>query len=217
MTDEPDQPDVDDLFSNAAGSESGSPSDGGAEAHQPVQHPPAAPQQFGRREPVHGPRPDADGYYPHEYYVGPDWMRIIVSGLGTVVVIVALVAGGMWLWDEYEPTDDDDTELAAATPTPIPLIPIFECAGDAEPISEMVVPNTTLISGRTADGRWLAFQNPQAPPLQLWIRSTVVPDFVPTDVGVVPCATSPNEFPTPVGRPTPVSLTVPTLAPTPRN
>ena len=40
--------------------------------------PPVAPQpQFGRRAPRQGPRPDADGYYPSDYYLGTDWMRVV--------------------------------------------------------------------------------------------------------------------------------------------
>ncbi len=175
-------------------------------SHEPDLYP-AGAAQFGRRPPQHGPRPDANGYYPGDYYVGPDWMRIIVGGLAAVTVFIAAAAGGLWLWEEFAPTDEDD-EIAQATPTPLPLVLVYECAGDPEPVAEMLAPAPTLIVGRTADSRWLAFRNPQAPPLQLWVRSTAVPEFAAFDVGVVSCADSPDTFPTPAARPTPV----PTIA-----
>lgn len=174
-------------------------------SHQPAPYP-DGPPQFGRRPPQQGPRPDADGYYPGDYYVGPDWMRIIVGGLAAVTVFIAAAAGGLWLWDEYAPTDDD--EIAQATPTPLPLVLVYECAGDPQPVAEMLAPDPALVVGRTADSRWLAFRNPQAPPLQLWVRASAVPDFAAFDVGVVSCADSPDAFPTPASVPTPV----PTIA-----
>ena len=58
-------------------------------------------------------------------------------------------------------------------------------------------PGALLIAGRTADSRWLAFRNLEPPPLQLWVEARDVPTFVPSTVGIVSCATAPNEFPPP--------------------
>ena len=143
----------------------------------PPQHPlrPAAPQtnpdqqQFRRRAPQHGPRPDADGYYPHDYYLGPDWTRIVVGGLATIILVVGVAALGIYLFDRYDPRDSDEEETAEATATPVPLVSVFECAGDPDPVTEMTAPSSLLIAGRTGDSRWLAFRNPVAPPLQLWV------------------------------------------------
>jgi hypothetical protein len=74
---------------------------------------------------------------------------------------------------------------------------VFQCAGDPDPVAQMIAPGALLIAGRTADSRWLAFRNPEPPPLQLWVAARDVPTFVPSDVGVVSCATAPDEFPTP--------------------
>lgn len=159
--------------------------------------------QFGRRSPQYGPQPDADGYYPSDYYVGADWVRIVLRGLATVAVTIALVGGGIYLFDRYDPIGDVAIG-ADATPTPIPLVPVYQCAGDADPVSEMVAPATSLIAGRTADSRWLAFRSPQPPPLQLWVRSSWMPDFDAFALGIVSCATSPTEFPAPLNVPTPL-------------
>lgn len=166
--------------------------------------------RFTRREPMHGPPPDEDGLYPSDYYVGPDWMRIVVGGLITVTILLGLAAGGLYLVDRFDPRDDE-TSTEEATPTPVPFVPVFQCAGDAQAVSQMTAPADSLIAGRTADSRWLAFRNPQGTPLQLWIRSSSVPDFDAQSVGIVSCARSPNEFPTPIGAATPL----PTLEPDP--
>ena len=176
--------------------------------------PPTAPQpQFGRRPPRHGPRPDADGYYPSDYYLGTDWTRVVIGGLLTVTLGVLAVAAGLWLYEEFDPRDDDDEVVAEVTPTPIELVPVFACAGDAVPLTEIPAPNVLLIAGRTADSRWLAFRNPAAPPVQLWVLAEQVPEFDPSDVGVVSCATTPQEFPTPRG--VGVAVPTPTALPTP--
>lgn len=171
---------------------------------QPPGHPEApgyqGAQRFGRRAPRRGPQPDAQGYYPSDYYIGPDWMRIVVGGLVGAIVLVALVGGGFYLYDRYGP-DGEEEITAVATPTPLPLVPVFQCAGDAQPVTEMMAPTDALIAGRTADSRWLAFRNPSAPPLQLWVRATSVPDYDAQQVGIVSCASSPNEFPTPATAP----------------
>ncbi|MGI9624585.1 MAG: hypothetical protein ACR2PK_17265, partial [Acidimicrobiales bacterium] len=98
--------------------------------------------------------------------------------------------------------------------TPIPVVPVYECAGDSQPVSESPAPSVVLIAGRTADSTWLAFRNPNAPPLQLWIRSSQVPGFDATTVGIVSCASSPQEFPTPRGQDAPATPSVPNT-PTP--
>lgn len=176
------------------------------------EYPAGPPQQpaFGRRAPQRGPRPDADGFYPSDYYVGPDWLRIIAGTILAAVLLVGAIGGGLYLFDRYNPTDDETVELEP-TPTPLPLVPVYQCAGDAQAVTEMMAPLPTLIAGRTADSRWLAFRNPQGTPLQLWVRATSVPDFDAFTVGIVSCATSSNEFPTPLSVPTPV----PTASPAP--
>ena len=185
---------------------------------------PPAPVQptFGRRAPRQGPRPDADGYYPSDYYLGTDWTRVVIGGLATLILGVAAVAAGLWLYEEFDPRNDDDEVTAEATPTPVPLVAVYACAGDAAAVTEIPAPNALLIAGRTADSRWLAFRNPAAPPLQLWVLAAEVPDFDPSTVGVVPCASSPQEFPTPRAiagerpdRPPPTSGPTPTPLPTP--
>ncbi len=175
------------------------------------------PPAFGRRAPIHGPPADQHGYYPSDYYIGPDWMRIVVGGLTAAVILMAIAAGGLWLWDEFGDSATTDDEIAEATPTPIPLVPVYQCAGDGQPVTQILAPAEILIAGRTADGRWLAFRNPQAPPRQLWVRSSALPDFDTSTVGVVSCATSPDEFPTPVGRSTPVPTIQADPTPTPLN
>ena len=184
--------------------------------------PPTAPQpQFGRRAPRQGPQPDADGYYPSDYYLGTDWTRVVIGGLITLTLGIAAVAAGLWLYDEFDPRDNDDEVVAEATPTPVELVPVFECAGDQTAVTEIPAPNVLLIAGRTADSRWLAFRNPAAPPVQLWVEAERVPDFDTSSVGVVSCATSPQEFPTPrvVGEapsgPPPTSRPTPTPLPAP--
>lgn len=159
--------------------------------------------RFGRRSPQYGPQPDADGYYPSDYYLGADWVRIVLGGLAAVAMAITLVGGGIYLFDRYDPIGDA-TVTADATPTPIPLVPVYQCAGDADPVSEMEAPAKSLIAGRTADSRWLAFRSPQPPPLQLWVRSSSVPDFDAFALGIVSCATSPSEFPAPLNVPTPL-------------
>ncbi len=168
---------------------------------------PATPQ-FGRRPPQRDRRPDADGYYPSDYYIGPDWMRIVVGGLAATVLLVGVVGLGFYLFDRFDPTTDDSA-IADATPTPLPVVPVYECAGDPDPVTEMSPPADLLVAGRTADSRWLAFRNPRQPPLQLWVRAVSLPEFNTLTVGIVRCATSPDEFPTPANAPTPL----PTLAP----
>ena len=184
--------------------------------------PPVAPQpQFGRRAPRQGPRPDADGYYPSDYYLGTDWMRVVIGGLLTLSLGVAAVAAGLWLYDEFDPRDDDEEVVTELTPTPIELVPVYQCAGAQTAVPEIPAPNALLIAGRTADSRWLAFRNPAAPPVQLWVEAVNVPDFDTSTVGVVSCATSPQEFPTPRGTgaapsgPPPTSGPTPTPLPTP--
>ena len=134
---------------------------------------------------------------------------------------VAAVAAGLWLYDEFDPRDDDEEVVTELTPTPIELVPVFQCAGDQTPVTEIPAPNALLIAGRTADSRWLAFRNPAAPPVQLWVEAERVPDFDTSSVGVVSCASSPQEFPTPrsIGAapsgPPPTSGPTPTPLPTP--
>lgn len=180
--------------------------------------PPATPApQFGRRAPRQGPRPDADGYYPSDYYLGADWTRVVIGGLVTVVLGIAAVAAGLWLYEEFDPRDDGEEVITEVTPTPIELVPVFACAGDQTAVTEIPAPNALLVAGRTADSRWLAFRNPAAPPVQLWVEAERMPSFDPGTVGVVSCAASPQEFPTPrnVGAaPTPAGPT-PTALPTP--
>ncbi len=177
---------------------------------------------FGRRAPRQGPRPDADGYYPGDYYLGTDWTRVVIGGLLAITLSVIAVAAGLWLYDEFDPRNEDDEVATEATPTPVALVPVYACAGDAAAVTETPAPNPLLIAGRTADSRWLAFRNPAAPPLQLWFLASELPDFDASTVGVVPCASSPQEFPTPRAiagelpdRPPPTSGPTPTPLPTP--
>lgn len=175
--------------------------------------PPLPPQpQFGRRPPQHGPRPDADGYYPSDYYLGTDWTRVVVGGLAILALVIATAAAGLWVYDRFDDRANPDEDEEVAVATPVPQVPVYACAGDPEPVTEMEPPVGALIAGRDAGSRWLAFRNPQAPPLQLWVRANSVPDFDPSTVGVVSCSSSPTEFPTPLNAPTP-RLTIPTPTP----
>lgn len=161
--------------------------------------PPSSGQIFERRQPSHGPRPDEYGYYPDDYYLPTDWPRLITKAVLGLAVVLVLAIAGFELYDRYSPTRVDDEAEAEPTPTPIPLVEVFVCAGDAEPVAQREPPSELLIAGRTADSRWLAFRNPEAPPLQLWVLAADVPDFDPSTVGLVSCADSPDTFPTPFG------------------
>lgn len=173
--------------------------------------PPLPPQpQFGRRAPRQGPVPDADGFYPSDYYLGVDWLRVVLTGLAGTVVLIGLVAGGLYLFDRFDPRDDEN-EVAAVEPTVVPEVEVYACAGDPDPVTTMPPPEAFLIQGRDAGSRWLAFRNPQSGRRQLWVRSSALPAFDASGLGVVSCAASDLEFPTPIGAPT----AQPTVGPPP--
>jgi hypothetical protein len=178
---------------------------GGSRAGAYPAGPPMNPQpQFGRRAPQRAQRTDADGFYPGDYYLGVDWMRVVLGGLMATVFIVALVGTGLYLFDRFDPRDDNE-EVEVAEATPPPVVDVYACAGDPEPVTSMEPPPSFLITGRDGGNRWLAFRNPQSGRRQLWIRSSSVPTFDPSTVGVVSCATGDVEFPTPLSGPTPSS------------
>ncbi len=184
---------------------SGPDGQGGHRAGEYPAGPPIASQpQFGRRAPQGPRRADADGFYPSDYYLGVDWMRVVLGGLMATVLIVALVGTGLYLFDRFDPRDDDD-DVEVVEATLIPEVDVYACAGDPSPVSSMAPPASFLISGRDAGNRWLAFRNPQSGRRQLWIRSSAIPTFDPSTVGVVSCATVDTEFPTPLSGATPSS------------
>lgn len=174
---------------------------------QPHQVPPQyaqGPPQYvqGPSEPPYAPPPRGarrrDDYDPNEYYVATDWLRVVVGGLASLVVLVGIVILGLYLFDNFDPRTEE-ADAAEPTATPVELVPVYECAGNSQEAAKMQPPPHSLIAGRTAAGAWLAFRNPAAPPLQLWIRASDVPGFDVNSVGIVSCAESPTEFPTPLG------------------
>jgi hypothetical protein len=174
--------------------------------------------QFGRRAPQRGQQPNAEGFYPSEYYLGTDWTRVVVGGLASLVLLLGIAILGFYLFDRFDPTDSsgDETAIEEQT-TPVSEVPVFACAGDPDPVSNMAPPQSFLISGRDAGNRWLAFRNPQSGGRrQLWLRASSVPTFDPSSVGVVSCAASDVEFPTPASGPTaaPAPTPDPDAAPT---
>ncbi|MGI9622099.1 MAG: hypothetical protein ACR2PK_04615, partial [Acidimicrobiales bacterium] len=92
----------------------------GAPGHRAGPYPAGPPvptqPQFGRRAPQQGPQPNADGYYPADYYLGTDWTRVVLAGLALMVLAIALISGGFFLFDRFDPRDDEEaTELPTAT------------------------------------------------------------------------------------------------------
>lgn len=158
--------------------------------------PPPGGQGFQRRAPHTGPEPDEYGYYPDDYYVPPNWPRLFARLVVAAVLLSALAVAGLELADRFEQSDDDE-QRAEPTATPRSEVAVYQCAGDPDPVAQLPPPAAILIAGRTADSRWLAFRNPEPPPLQLWVEARDVPTFVPSTVGVVSCASEPDEFPTP--------------------
>jgi hypothetical protein len=157
--------------------------------------PPPGGRGFARRAPRTGPEPDEHGYYPDDYYVPPDWTRLFARLVVAAVLVATLAVAGLEIADRVE-SSDDETRVEP-TPTPATEVAVYECAGDPDPVALLPPPGTLLIAGRTADSRWLAFRNLEPPPLQLWVEARDVPTFVPSTVGIVSCATAPDEFPTP--------------------
>jgi hypothetical protein len=159
--------------------------------------PPPGGQGFERRAPRTGPEPDEYGYYPDDYYLPPNWAALFVKVVVAAVLVAALAVAGLEISDRFAAGDDDETADAEPTPTPSTMVAVYECAGDPDPVAQRPPPGALLIAGRTADNRWLAFRNPEPPPLQLWVAASDVPTFVPSTVGIVSCASAPDEFPTP--------------------
>ncbi len=157
--------------------------------------PPPGGQGFERRAPRTGPEPDEYGYYPDDYYLPPNWPRLFAKLVVAAILLAALAVAGLELVDRFEQSDDETR--AEPTPTPRSEVAVYECAGDPDPVAQLPPPAALLIAGRTADSRWLAFRNPEPPPLQLWVEARDVPTFVPSTVGIVSCASAPDEFPTP--------------------
>ena len=185
----------------------------------PASPPMPAQPQFGRRSPRRGQQPDADGFYPNEYYLGADWTRVVVGGIASLVLVLGIAILGFYLFDRFDPTDTSDDETDLSEPAaPVTEVAVFACAGDPDPVTNMAPPQSFLISGRDAGNRWLAFRNPQSGGRrQLWIRAASVPTFDPSTVGIVSCASSGIEFPTPAGAPTtsPVPTADPEATPIP--
>jgi hypothetical protein len=159
--------------------------------------PPPGGQGFERRSPRTGPQPDEFGYYPDDYDLPPNWAQVFLKLAVAVVLVAALAVAGLEISDRFATSGDDDTATAEPTPTPSTEVAVYECAGDPDPVAQLPPPAALLIAGRTADSRWLAFRNPEPPPLQLWVEARDVPTFVPSTVGIVSCAAAPDEFPTP--------------------
>ena len=171
-----------------------------APQHAPVwgtpRLPPPGGRGFARRAPRTGPEPDEHGYYPDDYYLPPDWTRLFARLVVAAVLIATLAVAALEISDRVATRDDDETRVEP-TATPATEVAVYECAGDPDPVAQLPPPGALLIAGRTADSRWLAFRNLEPPPLQLWVEARDVPTFVPSTVGIVSCATSPDEFPTP--------------------
>lgn len=158
--------------------------------------PPPGGQGFERRAPRTGPEPDEYGYYPDDYYLPPNWGLLFLKLTVAAVVVAVLAVAGLEISDRFSASDDDEV-TAEPTATPSTQVAVYECAGDPDPVALLPPPGALLIAGRTADSRWLAFRNPDPPPLQLWVEARDVPTFVPSTVGIVSCASAPDEFPTP--------------------
>jgi hypothetical protein len=159
--------------------------------------PPPGGQGFERRAPRTGPEPDEYGYYPDDYYLPPNWAALFVKVAVAAFLVAALAVAGLEISDRFATGDDDDDAISEPTATPSTQVAVYECAGDPDPVAQLPPPGALLIAGRTADSRWLAFRNPEPPPLQLWVEARDVPTFVPSTVGIVSCASAPDEFPTP--------------------
>lgn len=158
--------------------------------------PPPGGRGFQRRAPRTGPEPDEYGYYPDDYYLPPNWAALFAKVLVAALIVAVLAVAGLEIADRFA-ADDDETTDVGPTPTPSTTVAVYECAGDPDPVALLPPPGSLLIAGRTADSRWLAFRNPEPPPLQLWVAASDVPTFVPSSVGIVSCASAPDEFPTP--------------------
>lgn len=148
-----------------------------------------------------GGRGGADAYYDEYdgYDRGGDWIRMAVGALASIVLVLGIVVLGVYLFNQVGGDDNPDT-VADAAPTEVPeqQVDVYYCAADAQAFRQQVAPVEGAVVGRTIDSRWLAFENPQQPPRQLWIRATDLPSFDTRTVGTVPCAKTPDEFPTPI-------------------
>jgi hypothetical protein len=205
---EPDGPGADDRAAD----------DGAADGLYPT-HPPApatssVPQARGPAGPDwtrpagEATRPQAQArqleYDPRDYYAGTDWLRIAVGSLASLSLLVGIAALGFFLFGRIDSLESD--QVSSDDPVAPSEVEVYKCAGDQKSVAIQAPPPAELIGGRNGTATWLAFRNQSPPPSQLWVRAEDLPTFDPESVGVVGCASSDGEFPTPVGGPTAVPV-----------
>ena len=59
-------------------------------------------------------------------------------------------------------------------------------------MKQIETPPSALFSGRNASGTWIAYQDPMAPSVQLWSRTTDLLETNLEDLQVVNCENLPN-------------------------
>lgn len=143
-------------------------------------------------------------YDPRDYYAGTDWLRIAVGTLASLSLLVGIAALGFFLFGRIDSLESD--EVSSDDPVAPSEVEVYKCAGDQKSVAIQAPPPAELIGGRNGTATWLAFRNQSPPPSQLWVRAEDLPTFDPESVGVVGCASSDGEFPTPVGGPTAVPV-----------
>jgi len=178
----------------------------GSAAKPPPERGPAGPAWTRPAGEATRPQPQARHleYDPRGYYAGTDWLRIAVGTLASLSLLVGIAALGFFLFGRIDSLESDQVssdDLVAPSE-----VEVYKCAGDQKPVAIQAPPPAELIGGRNGSAIWLAFRNQSPPPRQLWVRAEDLPTFDPQSVGVVRCASSDGEFPTPIGGPTAIPV-----------
>lgn len=130
------------------------------------------PGQYDR--PKQRKKQPANFYHPNDYYLGTDWPRLIVGALASLILLVSVAFLAMYLFDRFD-TNETEPQVFVPIDPETNVINAYQCAGDNEPLVQMEIPPSALLSGKNASGTWVAFQNPSSPANQLWARATDLP------------------------------------------